>query len=99
MTTNLLDQTYEYIISKDNRKKQIPQSEKLGYLTQRLIIAKLNHCFKGRLFTLVELAELMEVEISALRCAVKELEEHKLAHRETGTGKDMHKVFLDWDKG
>ena len=75
------------------------QSEKISFLAQRLIIAKLNHCFKGRLFTLVELAELMEVEISALRRAVKELEEHKLAHRITGTGKDMHKVFLDWDKG
>ena len=71
----------------------------LSPTAQRLILAKLNHCFKGKQYSMLELADLLGLEQTSLRYAMMELEEHGFAHRVRGKGVDMHKVYLDWDKG
>ena len=73
------------------------QKLKLKPTAQRLIIAQLNHCFDKKRLHLPELAKFMDIEISAFRRAIKQLEELGLAKRYCGTGRDAHKVFLRWN--
>ena len=78
---------------------KLMKTQKLTPLAQWLIIAKLNHCFKGNHLSMQEIADLFKVERISIRRAAEQLEEHGFAHRVRGKGVDMHKVYLDWDKG
>ena len=68
----------------------------LSFVAQRIILAKLNHCYDSVRISTGEIGASLGYGRAAIFTALKELESHKFIERIHGSGENNHRVYVRW---
>ena len=68
----------------------------LSFVAQRIILAKLNHCYDSVRISTGEIGAFLGYGRAVIFPALKELEAHKFIERIHGSGENNHRVYVRW---